>query len=787
MSMENKKKDIGKLVSFYEMLTDKEELIHKILIPKIQRDYVQGRVGEESVRERFLESLFGTIDDNASQDLILDFVFGQKEDEKKVIFYPVDGQQRLTTLFLLHLYIGKRAGKDIDFLKKFSYETRESSKQFCQKLITIKPENFYNIKHFIDNEWWYTGLWRNDPTIIAMINMLDAIDCHYKEKTYTENDFKNAFENLKNKVKFWRLNLSDLNTTDELYIKMNSRGKKLTDFEHIKAMLEDFTGGNGKLSKEFDTSWTNLLWKYTEKNSFLDLDNEKYTENGLDTFFHNLLLFYLNIEGCKRGWIDYQNLETDLVKLVNIVLGFQKPKDDLTDVELNTLKSEKKKEAEVIMKRFENIMNFFAAQNSQKEYLHDPETFFNDFIQCKYDNWVEDVNGNTFLNTPQKVFIGVRKNSDLLFDVCTTGILKNLPTLYTEAFFEYASAPTNPNDFLKRFRQLRNLLENTEIHARDFSTTLKVVDELISKGNMEIANVNDELNKTQKEQEIFKQTWLLNNSSYSNLLEAIENHWLILGNLNIFIITDEQKVPVDINIAVLERFGRLFNFNCDYLLTERALLTVGDYSPAPKIRGIKSYGGADWGRWKDFTQSFNRTTPVVFQTFLQEFNDFKNLDLEKIIENGEIEPKYTWTYYLRTYEPVYMAPKAKYRYLEGEYSYQKVNANGGGGKEFYWNPYNLVVQKLLESQGFGCSVDSYGGPLSFHETGIIANIKEKTIEFIYPDGYKFEHLIPQDEFGIDKVNRIVYAIGACKRINRTYTSESDNVKDDDENNVLPIS
>ena len=147
-------------VSLYEMLTDKDEVIHKILIPKLQRDYAQGREDMTSLRKRFLNNIFSVIDKSSIETLTLDFVFGQKEEKTKVIFYPVDGQQRLTTLFLLHIYIGKRAGEDTEFLRKFSYETRDSSRNFCQKLHEISSEEYNGIKEQIIRQWWYTGLWK---------------------------------------------------------------------------------------------------------------------------------------------------------------------------------------------------------------------------------------------------------------------------------------------------------------------------------------------------------------------------------------------------------------------------------------------------------------------------------------------------------------------------------------------------------------------------------------------------------------------------------------------------
>ena len=60
--------------------------------------------------------------------------------------------------------------------------------------------------------------------------------------------------------------------TDELYIKMNSRGKPLTLFEHFKAELEreirniDDELAN-KIVRKIDIDWTDLLWKYRNSNT----------------------------------------------------------------------------------------------------------------------------------------------------------------------------------------------------------------------------------------------------------------------------------------------------------------------------------------------------------------------------------------------------------------------------------------------------------------------------------------------------------------------------------------
>ena len=93
--------------------------LKKIIIPIIQRDYAQGRKGSDvtRVRERFLESLYKAV---TEKTITLDFVYGDIDENGNMT--PLDGQQRLTTLFLLHWYAAKKekiAEEDYAFLKKF--------------------------------------------------------------------------------------------------------------------------------------------------------------------------------------------------------------------------------------------------------------------------------------------------------------------------------------------------------------------------------------------------------------------------------------------------------------------------------------------------------------------------------------------------------------------------------------------------------------------------------------------------------------------------------------------
>ena len=103
-------KQEGKRYSFYQLLKEKK---YSIEIPIIQRDYAQGRKSKGEVRDLFLQALYDYLEDNIpNRDL--DFVYGSTEvEEGNEKFIPLDGQQRLTTLFLLHWYLASISENDL--------------------------------------------------------------------------------------------------------------------------------------------------------------------------------------------------------------------------------------------------------------------------------------------------------------------------------------------------------------------------------------------------------------------------------------------------------------------------------------------------------------------------------------------------------------------------------------------------------------------------------------------------------------------------------------------------
>ena len=255
----------GEILSFIELLEK-----HEIEIPIIQRDYAQGRGENKYIRLEFLNALKESVIKN--KKLKLDFIYGEIVRGK---FQPLDGQQRLTTLFLLHWYAiakeskdGKFPDKIRDLLSKFTYETRISSREFCEclveKSVEINVDNKNLKKEIIDTNWFYLS-WKQDPSIDAMLNTLNDIN----EMFGGINDLWEILTGQK-LITFHYLNLKDLGLSDDLYIKMNARGKQLTPFENFKAQLQKIIEDNqwekgcavtNKFDFKIDTCWTDFFWK----------------------------------------------------------------------------------------------------------------------------------------------------------------------------------------------------------------------------------------------------------------------------------------------------------------------------------------------------------------------------------------------------------------------------------------------------------------------------------------------------------------------------------------------
>lgn len=729
----------------------------RIIIPQLQRDYAQGREEKKELRERFLRDIFVILNNPNAQERIYDFVYGKSADEYE--FYPVDGQQRLTTFFLLHIYIGKRADEDLSFLYQttkdgstecnFSYEARDSSKLFCQKLCEIDSSDYADIISYIEDQQWYTGDWEADPTIKSMMTMLDAIQNLCIDVADTAY-FKSLWKNLTEKIKFWMLPLEELKSSDALYIKMNSRGKHLSDFENFKAevegiLSEDSSHIQGSFAKEIDTTWTNVFWAYRNSDYDFnyrqpgDLSKQKhgvYSDNGLDDRMLAFLRNFLTLYGVRAR-----------------IFSCSGEANTLSDIEI----AQKVLRRRPQVARLLTILLDFISTESQASTDNKIESFFSRFLttESEQSRYKQQGVQNTYLVNVNMDRVGCRSID--LFEIFMSS---SNPTLQQKlldyAFFVWVIAKNQGQDitdkeFKDRLRILRNLIANSYLHDDSDSNhtplreTMKGVEILIKYGIKALhQNKKDEFAGPQKDQELVKSTAMKSNSLLAVLIPQLENHTMLRGNLS-------QLMPV--TDVVLIKFREIFHEGCNLDEIESALLTYGDYSRIDGAR--RMYGGTNEKFWRDYLmQNANAQTSSILVKALAD-PSFTSANLTNLVQSYmafcSSRKSYDWKYYISVYPEIRDIPRGVYRIEDGKrYSYFMCNASGNlMGNEKYWNPYNWTLKTLFPDSSIG------GWGSSLHIGDYYLNVAEDYVEIHINDQLFCSIKIPQTS-GVDNVDRIMY-------------------------------
>lgn len=281
-------------------MTTYSEFIKRYIIniPAIQRDYVQGANVNSKKRDEFIAVILKKLE--TSEQLGLEFIYGSSKKSEKnddEYFVPIDGQQRLTTLALLGWMLAQLAYTEQErtslLLKPMDYSVRSTTQLFVKHLFASDLPHACGeqISDYIKNvPSWFAKKWENDPSICAMLDILDKLYLRLKNKsveqrrTLADNLFHNGV------IVFDLLDMDNYNLTEDLYVKMNARGKHLTDFENWKAEFYGFlktiygVEDADKFSDRIEGDWCDLFWDYAKKD-WEGREDEKITYPRIDEFF----------------------------------------------------------------------------------------------------------------------------------------------------------------------------------------------------------------------------------------------------------------------------------------------------------------------------------------------------------------------------------------------------------------------------------------------------------------------------------------------------------------------
>lgn len=729
------------------------EALNGIEIPLIQRDYAQGRDTPkvEDIRRRFVGALKKALINK--EPITLDFVYGEIDNNRTLI--PLDGQQRLTTLFLLHWYIARREGVSEDklaFLTKFSYATRYSAREFCKHLVSPDYQPDFNrdrLSDEITDQSWMPLDWENDPTISAMLRMIDYIHVMFN------NSCNNLWRRLEaGCISFYFLPIKQLGATDELYIKMNSRGKPLTEFENVKAeweasiraispsiMSQQDAEQLQKIEQKLDNDWTDLLWPYRNGqtgSSADDVVDDKFIRY---LRFLTDLIFYKNDEQVKESLdilsiVEYLFKDSEKTPALSKFIG--RGFDCWLDVDI------------------EHLFNTYltttpTASDPQKCVVAAP---VNVFAQACYT--YGDMNGRT-----------------RLFPIGRSVML------YAFLYYLQHKNTISDTQFARRIRIITNLIKQSEYELREdnMPNLLRQTEYILTHGDVEEGYLSFNANQLAEEHE--KAAWLQTHADKADTLCRLENHPLLQGAIRV--------IGLD-HIDFTDRFYSLFA--CDHSLVNRALLSIGDYALLVNNRFQIGSGSADFdSSWRAiFSTSQQGIAPKrdILLALLSQSQHFTNDMLQSVIDRYLHETReYDWRHYLVKYDA--MRPE---RY--GMYFWDEENPHEKRGysilmmwteKSISGRNYNIFLKALNDrllcdfpDLGISLGEYAYSGDGSVLKLTFADKYLYFTDDKLYichqtPDeqGHTTETIdvekpIPQTEQGIDLEDRVELAYEAVKSL-----------------------
>lgn len=289
----------------------------RIIIPDLQRDYCWGnkddKAGSISLVEGFVETLLKQFQShNQSHSygkLSLGLLYGYECPADYVQL--CDGQQRITTLFLLLGMLNRWRGDDryrhyliseFEFFEDdhepyLQYSIRESSLYFMSDLVyrfftNGGNERIKDVKAIYDSFTqqscaWFYGEYTTDPSILSMLRCLSSIE-NMKDRIVPENDpeyIDRFVEFLVDRLTFIYYDMGNRANGEETFVIINTTGEPLSATENLKplvinAEINELYDGElltvGEKQLPVPKAWEemeNFFWKIRAKDKFETADN----------------------------------------------------------------------------------------------------------------------------------------------------------------------------------------------------------------------------------------------------------------------------------------------------------------------------------------------------------------------------------------------------------------------------------------------------------------------------------------------------------------------------------
>ena len=562
---------------------------NKIVIPDLQRDYCWGNnayIKQEKVQKELVSSFVGDYlltsfkeQSSPTSDLLLGLVYGYEEPLN--CFNICDGQQRITTLFLLLGMVNRFSDGEFngfiissvemqdDYEPHLLYSIRESTLYFLSDLsLNFFINNFLSGVSLIKESNWYFDEYERDATVQSMLAALGIIEkILVNEK---DIDYKSFGKFLLNNLKMIYYDMENRARGEETYIVINTTGEPLSSTENIKPILL----GNISDNKLYNEQWEEREdWFWQHRGSDLCADD------GMKQFF---IWFWQSRLLQEKTYKDDKEYPIDSKKeFLNI------SKDSYTKI-------------------LDEVNSYFIALKYLVDVLDENEEIKRQL---------------SYIQLPKKKYIGIfswLREQDYNIVLPLIG--------YIQKF----KRPQKLNVFMRRIRRnwfdsirKRHMIDDINTYFVDWRYILQIISNSTSEEDVlnydtekNIDSIrlisNIKLNQWNNEDEIFKKNLIAKNAERENEVQKWEDNIDMMGDLSIISKTINTSIQWDIAQKVYNNFNLLLKCFCneEYVRNSSEPLTLnianyyrlfrvlrGYFAPG-HIDYTKNMNGA-WFSWRD--------------------------------------------------------------------------------------------------------------------------------------------------------------------------------------------
>lgn len=569
-----------------------------ILIPLLQRDYVQGSE-KSAVISPFLDALL-------EKDCDLNYIYGY---EKDGCFVPVDGQQRLTTLWLLYLYLHAYKKRTGEYRVHMKFASREYANDFCERIaehleeLLPKSSAYKTLDEAIKDQNWFIRSWSKNATVCNMLSTLKLIHRKVNEHNI-DVIWMRLVETESPSITFAFLQMDEsYGLDDDVYIKMNGRGRKLSAFENLKSWMDSKVSNRPYAQEwrtEMDNTWTDMFWQ----NRNLEQEHPEEIDDEQLFFFYNLLILY----HIKTGEL----LQT-VTKMKEDDPYLFEEMQDFFEIEAN---AGDQAITDKIIDRLQKAGNIPLLWIDRLCLM--PDAFF-DFAINSIRKIVEL--SKTFNSSD--LYIGEEKagNTTKTYNIsmCEGSIGRTLPLFY--ALLSYKQGETTLYDWM---RVMRNLILNTSVNREDLPSLMLAMDDFgthCSKENIYLLlgksesmdmlkgfsprQISEEILKASQLNYYNSMVMLENGRFFSGRIEALFN-MLALNPSDIQSYLDKDNVEAYTRVLLAIFDGKdggcTVQFDDKDHLLRRALMTFRPYNFGMRKKGHWCFWqGLD--EWRDYVNT----------------------------------------------------------------------------------------------------------------------------------------------------------------------------------------